>query len=126
MKKLKTLLRGWVLTATEAALLEAVGQAQVYRPDPQLSQEDAEAWEAALRSPVGLKVDTAMINWLHQLAQRAIAMPSAEVLAEAKYALGCRAGWEMAKSIPRLAAAPSSKPEDDASTAAAPLAQHEP
>lgn len=146
MKTLKNILRRWVLTPEEQTLLaasdasllrallndheyrllQAARAAAHYQPEPEITEEDARAWEEALRTPVGLKVDTAMINWLQTEAQRAIAAQSSEVLASAKYALGLRAGWEMAKSLPRLAAAQSSKPEDSAPTAAPGLDRHLP
>jgi hypothetical protein len=142
---IRQLLRKWVLTPDERTLVDAdrdtvlramlspeawrlvesARRAGRYQPAPTITQEDAEAWETAMRSEVGLKVDTAMINWLHELAQRAISAAPADVLAEAKFALGCRAGWEMGKSISRLAAAQSSAPEDDA-TAAPDLEHHQP
>jgi hypothetical protein len=141
MSALRKLLRRWLLTADERLLIEApretvlrammapeewrvlaaVRAAQGYQVDPAVTKEDAEAWEALLRAPLGLKADTAMINWLHGQAQQALLAPTAEVLASAKFALGCRAGWEMGKSILRLAAAHSGESGQGDDTAELPL-----
>lgn len=120
-----TVLRAMLLPE-ELRILEAVETARRFATDPEVSKEDAEAWEKALRTPVGIKADTAMINWLHQQAQQALMAPSAELVASAKFALGCRAGWEMGKSILRLAGAQSGKPEEPGDTASRVLAQYEP
>lgn len=120
-----TVLRG-LLSPEQWALVEAMERPDRFLPDVTITKSDADHWQAALTSPVGVKVDTAMINWIQQQAQRAIGAPGAEVLAGAKFALGCRAGWEMGKTISRLAAAPRSEFEEDAPTAAAHLAQHQP
>lgn len=122
----ETVLRA-MLSRDEARILDAVATAQKYAADPSVTKEDAEAWAAALRTPVGLKADTAMINWLHQQAQQALMQPTAELVASAKFALGCRAGWEMGKSILRLAGANSGKSEEAGDdTAHRLLAQLEP
>lgn len=115
-----------MLSPEQWAILESMERPERFRPDIPITKEDADAWESALRSPVGLKVDTAMVNWLQQQAQRAIGAPSPEVVAGAKFALGCRAGWEMAKTISRLAVAQNSESEEDAPTAAAALDRHQP
>jgi len=121
----RTVLRA-MLMPEELRLLEAIETARRYAADPEVTKEDAEAWEKALRTPVGLKADTAMINWLHQQAQQALMAPSAELVASAKFALGCRAGWEMGKSILRLAGAHSGNPEEPSDTARQLLAHLEP
>lgn len=105
---------------------QAIRTAHRYTADPVVTKEDAEAWEQALRTEIGLKADLAMINWLHQQAQAALQAPTAEVVASAKFALGCRAGWEMGKSILRLAVAHNGESETDGSTAGRPLAHLEP
>jgi hypothetical protein len=115
-----TVLRAMLLPE-ELRILEAVETARRFAADPEVSKEDAEAWEKALRTPVGLKADTAMINWLHQQAQAALMERPDALVAQAKFALGCRAGWEMGKSILRLVAAKSDASEDAADTAAATL-----
>lgn len=127
MKTLKNWLLQRLLTPEELRVVNSILQASRYQPEPTITKDDAKAWGAALRSPVGMKIDAAMINWLHVQAQTAIIAPPRDTLAQAKYALGCRVGWEMAKNLSRLATAHSGESEDDQdNTATGALDQNQP
>lgn len=116
------------LAATEAngrALLAGLSAPHRWMPDEPITREEALAWEAFILSPLGRKLDLAMIQWAQQQAQDAVARPGEQLAHSAGFARGCMAGWQMAKTLSRLAQDAMS-PEPDDATARAGLAQHQP
>lgn len=121
-----TVLRA-MLSPEQWQLLEALEKPATFLADVTFEPNEADALEQFFRSPLWAKVDVAVINWTQQQAQKAIGAAPEQMVAAGKFAYGCRAGFEMTKSISRLAAAKRSEPEDtDATTAAAGLEQHQP
>lgn len=116
----ETLLRS-MLSPEQWQIVAALDKPDRWMPDPIITPTEAQQWGSLLASPLMLKLDVAMINWTQQQAQTAIGAPASEMIAAGKFALGCRAGWQMAKTLSRLAAAEGSEPEDDASPAASRL-----
>lgn len=121
----ETVLRA-MLSSEQWAVVSALEKPDTFLRDVAFEKTEADALEQFFKSPLWAKVDVAIINWLQQQAQQAIAAEPAQMIAAGKFAHGCRAGFEMTKSISRLAAAHRSEPEEDAPTAAAGLAQHQP
>lgn len=117
----ETVLRA-MLSPEQWAIVSALERPDRWMPDPQITAQEAAQWGQLLATPLMLKLDVAMHNWTQQQAQMAIGAPASEMVAAGKFAHGCRAGWEMAKTLSRLAAAEGSTPEDDDPTASAPLA----
>jgi hypothetical protein len=116
----ETVLRA-LCSREEWRILSAVRAAKPYVDMPPVTDSEQRAWASTIRGPLGMKVDAAMINWLHERAQAALMESPETLVAQAKFALGCRAGWEMGKSILRLVAAKSDTPEEADHTAAADL-----
>lgn len=110
-----------LLNPAQLAVVKALDQPDRWMPDAGLTAIEAEAWASLLRTPLLLKIDHAMINWMQQEAQRALLAPQEHLARQAGMALGCRAGWEMAKTLSRLAAATGDQTEPTAPTAAATL-----
>lgn len=115
-----------VLNPQQLEVVIALDRPDRWMPDEPLTPEEGEAWEKILLSPVGRKVDLALCNWAQQQAQYAIAQPAHEVLRAAGFARGCRAGWEMAKTLSRLVAAQGDQSEEFADTAGGSLERHQP
>jgi hypothetical protein len=107
-------------------IVAAVMAPQRYLPDEPLTAKECEAWEGILVSPVGVKIDTAMINFCQQQAQAACAVAADQLPHAAGVARGCLIGWQMAKTLSRIANAQDGDTETDPTTAQAGLAQHQP
>lgn len=120
----QTVLRA-MLAPEHWQLLRALETALRQQDAPKITKAEADGMGQFFASPLGLKIDATMNNWLVQQAQNACSAPSAEIVAHAKFAWGCRAGWEMAKTISRLAAADSSA-EDGPTTGGSSLDQLNP
>lgn len=122
MKAFLNLFRAWLLAQLlrpdQLAVVQALDAPDRFLPDPALTPAEAEQWGAMLQSPLMLKIDTAMINWTQQEAQRAIGFPTAELARQAGYAMGCRAGWSMAKTLSRLPVAKDEQTGAEATTPA--------
>lgn len=122
----RTLLRA-MLSREQWTVLASLEKPDRFTEGAGFTAEDADALQKFFESPLWAKVDLAMINWLQQRAQEAIQAAPEQMIAAGKFAHGCRAGFEMTKTISRLAAAKRSEPEDpDAPTAATGLEQHQP
>lgn len=121
----RTVLRA-MMSEHEQAWLAALHAAKTTPIPVNFNAQERDGWEAALRSPTGLKIEQAMHAWLLQLQTQTISAPSAEIVERAKFAWGARAGFEMHKAITRLAAAPSSEPESTDATDVGSLDQHHP
>jgi hypothetical protein len=126
MKTLRAYILRQLLRPDQLALLAALDAPDRWQPDPPITAADAAGWRGVLESPIGQKIDHAMINWLQQEAQRAIYQPTPDLVRSAGYAAGCRAGWLMAKSISRNDAPLSVDPEQTSPTADAHLDHHQP
>lgn len=105
MKTLRAWLRNKLLTPQERMTLATLAEPMRWQPDNPFTPTEAEQWGALLRQPLLLKIDVAMINMAQQEAQRAISAPSEDTHRMAGYALGIRAGWQIAKSFSTLTAA---------------------
>lgn len=126
MKALRAyFLRRW-LTPAQLAVVTALDRPDRWQPDAPITPDEARNWEATLSSPLGIKIDHAMINWMQQEAQRALFAPTAEIARTVGFAAGCRAGWQMAKTLSRIAAPNDGTPETTSPTADAGLEQHQP
>lgn len=101
-----TVLRA-MLSANEWHVLQAMRMPVLPVAEPTFAKGDAEALAQFWRSPLGLKTDAAMNNWLIQLGQAALSAPPEHIETHAKFAWGARSGWEMGKTISRLVAAHS-------------------
>lgn len=107
-------------------IVRAIGEPQRYMPDPGLTPLEAQTWEQVLTSQVGIKVDTAMINWTQQQCQAAVATQADDRAYAAGFARGTVVAWQMAKTLSRIVLANQHDPEPDATTADAGLEQHMP
>jgi hypothetical protein len=105
----------------QLALVDALDDPDRWMPDEPLTQAEAEAWGAALLSPVGRKIDIAMSNLGQQEAQRACHTPTAETIRQTGYAAGFRAAWLLAKSLSTMAGAQPGKSEEGTTTGDATL-----
>jgi hypothetical protein len=123
---MKSLLLRLLLNPQERALIQGLRKPAPARVIAPLTPDECKRWAEVLRSPLGTRIDVTMINWIHDRAQHAIAQPSAETLAWAKFAYGCRAGWEMAKTLSTTAAAQDGNTGTEGTTEADPTAQHNP
>lgn len=121
----KTVLRA-MLSPEQWQIVESLEQPDKFLPDVTFTETEAAALEQMFLSPLWAKLDVAMINWTQQRAQEAIAADVTQIVAAAKFAHGCRAGFAMTKTISRLTAAKSSQPEEETPTAAADLEHHTP
>ena len=101
-------------------------QPQRWMPDPEISASEATQWGNVITGPLGVKIDTAMINWCQQQAQAACAAPAEQIIAAAGFARGCVVSWQMAKTLSRIANANVGTTETDPDTAKAGLEQHQP
>lgn len=121
MKAVLNLIRGWLLAKLlrpdQLALVQSLDAPDRFMPDVPLTAKEAEQWGQLLATPLMLKVDTAMINWTQQQAQVALGVPTPEVVRQAGFAMGCRAGWNMAKTLSRL---PVANDEQSGATATTP------
>lgn len=123
---LRDLILARLLTPAQHALVRALDQPERWQPDAKITAAEARNWGAMLASPLGMKLDVSMTNWVQQEAQRALFCPTAEIARTVGFAAGARAGWEMAKTISRMAD-PQVGPHEHASpTVDAGLAHHEP
>ena len=113
-----------LLTPAQLQLVDALERPDRWMPDVPITKDEAEAWGKLLASPTLVKIDHAMINWQQQEAQRALLAQGDDLARQAGFALGCKAGWQMAKTLSRLAAADSSQPETDGAPTAAPTLEH--
>ena len=110
-----------ILTTEEARIIDALRAPDRWQPDEPLTKAEAEAWGANLQSPIGLKIDVAMINLAQQQAQMAVHATTADVARMAGYAAGFRAAWVLAKALSTMAGTDAGKSENDATTGAAGL-----
>jgi hypothetical protein len=107
-------------------IVRALEEPQRFMPDPGITPAEAKAWEAAITSEVGVKIDTAMINWTQQQCQAACApVPTSEREYAAGFARGTVVAWQMAKTLSRLVLANEHQSETDATPAGADL-EHPP
>ena len=102
---------GRVLRRDENEVLAGYNAPWRWSATDALTEEEAKAWAATLANPVLQKVDRVMNNWLIDQAQMALGAP--DVVRQAGFARGMRAGWEMAKTLSRLAPAPGPENEDE-------------
>ncbi len=133
---LKHRLRAWVLTdqdrqlltlrADQRAVFECLLNPDRWQPDAPLTQSEAEAWGAALRAPVGRKIDIAMVNMAQQQAQAAVHAEAGSIQRMAGFAAGFRASWVIAKALSTTAGADAGNNEDTTGTAADTLAHLNP
>lgn len=120
------------LAATAAAdialdeILRALEQPQRFMPDPGITPEEARAWESMMTGPLGVKIDTAMINWTQQQCQAACATQADNRDYAAGFARGAVVAWQMAKTLSRIVLAQQDASETDALTADAGLEHHQP
>jgi hypothetical protein len=117
------------LEKTEPVLVllkEALQAPHRWLPDVALTAQEAREWGAMIQSPLGLKIDTAMINFCQQQAQEAIAQPPDRIQHAAGVARGCVVAWQLAKTLSRIANAEVGHTESDLTTAEAGLDQHQP
>jgi hypothetical protein len=126
MNRLRAFLLRRLLNPAQRTIVEALDRPDRFIGDTSLTNDDAKNWGAMLAGPLGVKIDHCMINWLQQEAQRALFAPTAEIARTVGYAAGCRAGWEMAKTLSRIGATESAATEDTSPTADAGLAHHQP
>ncbi|EIQ00737.1 hypothetical protein OpiT1DRAFT_05292 [Opitutaceae bacterium TAV1] len=127
LKLLRRLLLRRLLTADEAMLFDSLQKPYRWMPDAPMTSKEGEEWERFLvASELGRKLDIAMVNWAQQQAQVAIGAPADQVAGAAGFARGCMAGWQMAKTLSRLAATDGGNSEPDATTAAAGLEHLQP
>lgn len=149
--RIKSILRRWVLTTDEQqmladaprgiwrrrvlrkllqpdvlAMVDVLEAPDRWQPDVQINETDGNAWAGALKTEVGVKIDTAMINMAQQEAQRAVHVPAELSVRQAGFAAGFRASWTMAKSLSTIAGTDAGKPEETADTGAANLAHLNP
>ncbi len=115
-----------LLRPEQLAIVSALDRPAPFKNVAPLNEDEAKNWGGMLASPLGLRVDEAMYSWINTLAQGAIMAPSEEVLAQAKFAAGCRAGWEMAKTISRMHGAEAEQTDERSDTAVEPIEQHQP
>jgi len=114
-----------LLNPAQLALVDALEQPDRWQPDVPITKDEAESWGKLLTTPTLLKIDHAMINWQQQEAQRALLAQGDDLARQAGFALGCKAGWQMAKTLSRLAAADSCGPAGPAGAlTAAPTLEH--
>ena len=115
-------LRQWILAKLlrpeQLALVEALDAPVRWMPIQPLTDDEMQKWEQVVTSPLGLRIDLTVGNWALQVQQSALQAPPDQLARQAGYAIGCRAGWEMAKSLSRMTAAEGRQPEDGATTAA--------
>jgi hypothetical protein len=97
-----------------------------FLPDPEITPAEARAWEAMITGQLGVKIDTAMINWTQQQTQAACAQPSSQRDYACGFARGTVVAWQMAKTLSRLVLANEHASETDATTAGAGLEHHQP
>lgn len=97
-----------------------------WMPDEPLTTREAREWSSLFSSPLGLKIDTAMINFCQQQAQEAIAQPPDRITHAAGVARGCVIAWQLAKTLSRIANVEVGPSESDPTTAKAGLDQHQP
>jgi hypothetical protein len=117
------------LEKTESVLIqlkEALQAPHRWLPDVALTATEAREWGVMIQSPLGLKIDTAMINFCQQQAQEAIAQPPDRIQHAAGVARGCVVAWQLAKTLSRIANAEVGHTESDLTTAEAGLDQHQP
>jgi hypothetical protein len=123
-------LREWLLrkllTPAQRMVLASIEAPARWLPEQEITDADKAQLRQLFTSPLMLKVDVAMINLAHQAAQQAIMAPSTETVRQAGYALGMRAGWQIAKSISTLTSAEAGATEGETDTAGSALAHLNP
>lgn len=107
-------------------LTKALQEPHRWMPDEPLTTREAREWSSLFSSPLGLKIDTAMINFCQQQAQEAIAQPPDRITHAAGVARGCVIAWQLAKTLSRIANVEVGPSESDPTTAEAGLDQHQP
>jgi hypothetical protein len=105
---------------------KALQEPSRWLPDVALTATEAREWGVMIQSPMGIKIDTAMINFCQQQAQEAIAQPPDRIQHAAGVARGCVVAWQLAKTLSRIANAEVGHTESDLTTAEAGLDQHQP
>lgn len=100
-----------LLSPAQLAVVQALDRPDRWQPDQALTPDETKAWAETLSSPIGLKIDTAMVNFCQQEAQRALLAPQDQLPKQVGIALGIRAGWEMAKTLSCLGEAELAQPE---------------
>lgn len=109
-------MKRWILSKLlrpeQLAVLDAMDCPIKWMPDPAITSDEAKTWGNLLRSPLLMKIDTAMVNYSQQQAQTAIMGPAAELPKLAGFALGVREGWQMAKRLSVLLATKAEQSED--------------
>ena len=108
------------------AFARALDKPQRFLPEPTITPADARAWEAFITGPLGVKIDTAMINWTQQQCQAACANQADDRAYAAGFARGTVVAWQMAKTLSRIVLAHEHASETDAATAGAGLEHHQP
>lgn len=126
MKPFRVWLLRKLLTPAQRQILATIEAPARWMPGEAITTEEAAQLRQLFQSPLMLKVDVAMINMANQEAQRAITAPSAETVRLAGYALGIRAGWQIAKSLSTLTGAEAGATEGEADTAGSALAHLNP
>lgn len=117
------------LSQTEMALGEiydAIRNPARWMPDEPLTVGEATEWGNMLTGPLGIKIDTAMINFCAQQAQEAIAQTPDRIQHAAGVARGCVISWQLAKTLSRMANANVGRTETDPTTAQAGLEHYQP
>jgi hypothetical protein len=104
----------------------ALEHPQRFLPTPEITPAEARSWEAFMTGPLGVKIDTAMINWTQQQTQAACLPGQTQRDYAAGFARGAVVAWQMAKTLSRLVLANEHTPETDSSTAEAGLEHHQP
>jgi hypothetical protein len=107
-------------------ILRALEQPQRFLPDRPITHNEAKDWAAFIAGPLGVKIDTAMINWTQQQCQAACAAQKDNRDYAAGFARGTVVAWQMAKTLSRIVLAQEDTSETDATTADAGLEQNQP
>lgn len=110
-----------VLSAGELQLVQALRAPDRWQPIERITPQEAEAWGAALKSPLLGKLDVAMSNMCQQKAQEACHAESKDIVRLAGYAAGFRGAWAFVKSLSTLTGAPAGESEPGADTAGSEL-----
>lgn len=107
-------------------IVEALRAPQRFMPDVALTADEAKSWGAMMTGPLGVKIDTAVLNFCQQQAAAAVAAPADQLAHSAGVARGCLIGWQLAKTLSVLSNTDVGTHETDPDTARAGLEHHQP
>lgn len=106
------------LNADQLAVVEMMERLERVQPEVPLTHDDAANWGAALRSPLGAKIDVLVCNMCAEQAQQAIHQVSSEMVRSGGFAAGFRACWAFVRGLSTTAGSEPGKLEGDADTGA--------